>query len=191
MTSSPRRAAFIASIVSALGASGSKGSAFSIAIRIIIMRKASETVSPMDASTASASFLIARQSARERQNLQPWCSLLSELHCSSIWRKVMQTHRYYPATVAKAPLRHFSTAMKIGSPCTGWVRKEDLAGGSPLSNRKSGSEKRSWFPVWPARRRSGIPGRWRPTGSPSLRTGPARRRPSAGPTLTSSSRRLT
>src|SRR6266481_8125208 len=60
-----RRAAFIASMVSSLGTSGSNGSAFSLAILIIIRRKASDTVRPIAASTAAASFLM-RSSMRAR-----------------------------------------------------------------------------------------------------------------------------
>ena len=54
----PEAAARIAAIVSAFGTSGSKGRARSAAIRVIIMRKASDAVSPIAPSTAEASALM-------------------------------------------------------------------------------------------------------------------------------------
>ncbi len=61
----PRRAAFMASIVSALGTRGSEGKALSLAIRIIIKAKASDPARPMLARTAAASSLT-RPSIRAR-----------------------------------------------------------------------------------------------------------------------------
>ncbi len=61
----PRRASFIAAMVSSLGTSGSKGSFFSLAMRVIMMRKASYTVSPIAANTSLASSLM-RSSMRAR-----------------------------------------------------------------------------------------------------------------------------
>jgi len=54
----PRRAAFIAAMVSALGFSGSNGRAFSAATRTSSRRKASDTVSPIFFSAAAASLLV-------------------------------------------------------------------------------------------------------------------------------------
>ena len=48
----PCRASSIAAIVSSVGVSGSNGSAFSVAVGVIIIRKASDTVNPIPASTA-------------------------------------------------------------------------------------------------------------------------------------------
>ena len=48
----------MASIVSSLGARGSKGNRLSVAIRTIIRRKASDTVRPSAPSTAAASSLV-------------------------------------------------------------------------------------------------------------------------------------
>ena len=45
-------------MVSSLGTSGSNGSAFSLAILTIIIRKASDTVRLIAFSTAAASFLV-------------------------------------------------------------------------------------------------------------------------------------
>ncbi|PAV66372.1 hypothetical protein WR25_04291 [Diploscapter pachys] len=54
----PRRASFIASIVVVFGTNGSKGKAFSRATRVNMIRKASDTVSPIAASTTVASSFI-------------------------------------------------------------------------------------------------------------------------------------
>jgi hypothetical protein len=56
VSNSPARAARIAAIVVSFGISGSKDSALSRAIFVSISRTASDTVSPLAASTAAASF---------------------------------------------------------------------------------------------------------------------------------------
>src|SRR6266566_9863565 len=58
VTSSPRLAAFIASIVVSLGSKGSKGKALSFAIRLINSRTTSDVVKPIGRRTASASFTV-------------------------------------------------------------------------------------------------------------------------------------
>ncbi len=65
LTSSPRRAAFIAAMVSALGFRGSNGRDFSATTRTSSRRKASDTVSPIFFRAAAASFFV-RGSMRAR-----------------------------------------------------------------------------------------------------------------------------
>ena len=72
---SPRRAAFIAATVSALGLSGSKGRAFSAATRTSSRRKASDTVRPILFSAAEASLLV-RSSIRARTTELPVTRLI-------------------------------------------------------------------------------------------------------------------
>ena len=55
----PRRASFIASMVTAFGTSGANGKAFSCATLVSSSRTASDTVSPIAASTAAASSFTA------------------------------------------------------------------------------------------------------------------------------------
>ncbi len=57
--SPPARASRMAAIVVSFGTSGSNGRAFSRATRVSMRRTASDTVMPMEASTAAASSLVA------------------------------------------------------------------------------------------------------------------------------------
>src|SRR5437867_11006551 len=72
----------MASMVSALGTSGSNGRAFSRAMRTNRRRKASDTVKPMAARTAAASSLIA-SSIRARTTVFAIRSLLTSLEILS------------------------------------------------------------------------------------------------------------
>src|SRR5216684_2894743 len=58
VTTSPRLAALIASIVVSLGSKGSNGKALSFAIRTINSRTTSDVVRPIGRRTASASFTV-------------------------------------------------------------------------------------------------------------------------------------
>src|SRR5215472_11022726 len=70
-------------MVSSFGISGSKGSAFSLAILTIIRRKASDTVSPIAPRTALASFLM-RSSIRARTTE---LAVMDQTPCATMWRK--------------------------------------------------------------------------------------------------------
>jgi len=82
----------MASMVSAFGTSGSKGSALSAAMRIIISRKASDTVRPMAASTAAASFFT-RSSMRARTTAFFVMAISFGLQCSTDGGACIPDHR--------------------------------------------------------------------------------------------------
>src|ERR1700722_17482381 len=78
----------MASTVSAFGTKASEGEALSLAIRIIIKRKASDTVSPIVASTAAASSFT-RSSIRARTTVLVMIELLG-LQCSTCSREIRE-----------------------------------------------------------------------------------------------------
>src|SRR5208337_681258 len=84
VASSPRRAAFIAATVLAFGIRGSNGSALSVAIRTIIMRKASDTVRPIAPSTAAASSLIRSLIRARTMEFSDIIHSPVELQCSTV-----------------------------------------------------------------------------------------------------------
>lgn len=133
LTSSPRRAAFIAATAAALGSRGSKGRAFSAAIRTNSRRKASDTVRPILLRAAAASFLV-RSSIRARTTAFSGIGF-SGLRCSPRWDKCPPLTRGVSRWITRGATPNYLVAGATGRPLKSVTSEAPLDG----RQRKTGT----------------------------------------------------